>query len=217
MRLLAVADIHAKPERFARLQAAVSRHRPDLLVVAGDICNYLRPRPVFARLDALGLPVLTVRGNTDRAWHDRILKDYPRIRSLHACTITVQGCPFVGISGTLPLPFRTRLKLFEDKLVTSIAPLITPHTILVTHPPPFGTRDRVLGRHSAGSRGVARLIRRTRPRLLLCGHIHEDPGTTRIGSTLVVNCNIAGGMGAVIDIDPQDLNGTMVRMATEVG
>ncbi|MCJ8501065.1 metallophosphoesterase family protein [Desulfatitalea alkaliphila] len=211
MRLLAVADLHAKPERLIRLAEAVARHRPDLLVVAGDICNFLRPRPVYARLDALGLPVLTVRGNTDRAWHDRILKDYHRIQSLHKRTVTFQGCPFVGISGTLPLPFRTRLGLFEDKWITSVAPLITPHTILVTHPPPFGTHDRVLGRHSAGSRGVARLIRQTRPRLLLCGHIHEDPGTTRIGSTLVVNCNVAGGTGAVIDMDPQGISATTVR------
>jgi len=69
------------------------------------------------RLLAVGLPVLSVRGNTDRAWHDRILEDYPRIRSLQKRSVAFQGCSFVGISGTPPLPFRTRLGLVEDKLV----------------------------------------------------------------------------------------------------
>ncbi|MBR9982843.1 MAG: metallophosphoesterase family protein [Desulfatitalea sp.] len=203
MRLYAVADIHAKPERLDRIQSAVKKYSPDLLVMAGDICNYVQPRAVFSRLNALTVPVLAIRGNSDLAWHERTLDRYSRIRSLHLQKIELQGCEFVGVSGTVPVPFRTRLRLFEKRLTASVAQLVSPTTILVVHPPPFGTLDRVLGRFNAGSRSVARIISSHRPRMVICGHIHEDPGMEWVGPTLVINCSIAqGGNGAMVDFDP---------------
>jgi Icc-related predicted phosphoesterase len=43
----------------------------------------------------------------------------------------------------------------------------------------------------AGSRAARDFIERTKPTLVLCGHIHEARGQTRIGPTLVVNCGPA--------------------------
>ena len=38
------------------------------------------------------------------------------------------------------------------------------------------------------------------PRLVLCGHIHEQPGVARIGKTVVVNCTLGRGGGALIEM-----------------
>ena len=202
MRLYAVADIHARPARIARVRAGVEKFEPDILVVAGDIGSYINPNGVYSHLNDLGIPVLTVRGNSDRRWHDQCLYRYENITSLHIRPLRIQGISFVGISGAVPVPFRTRVAFREKRLFEAAASVISDETILVVHPPPFGTLDRVLGRLSAGSKGVARLVAARRPRMVLCGHIHEHTGVEKTGDTLVVNCSIAhGSNGAVIDFD----------------
>jgi Icc-related predicted phosphoesterase len=60
-----------------------------------------------------------------------------------------------------------------------------------------------LGRFHAGSRGITRLVRETRPAVMICGHIHEASGVGRIGATRVVNCalgpNRRGAMVVMAD------------------
>ncbi len=202
MRLYAVADIHARPARIERVRAGVRQFEPDVLVVAGDIGSYINPNGVYSQLNDLGIPVLTVRGNSDRRWHDQCLCRYENILSLHLRPVSIRGVSFAGISGAVPVPFRTRVAFREKRLFEAAAGVISDETILVVHPPPFGTLDRVLGRLSAGSKGVARLVAARRPRMVLCGHIHEHTGVEKTGDTLVVNCSIAhGSNGAVIDFD----------------
>jgi uncharacterized protein len=202
MRIYAVADIHAKPGRLDIVRAGVAGHAPDVLVVAGDVSNYVNPHAVFRRLNDLGLPVMVVRGNTDLAWHERCCRRYARITCLHMRKVKIKGFPFVGISGTLPVPFGTRFRLFEKRLLERASRLVCPETILVVHPPPHGTLDRVLGRLNAGSRGLSGMISRCMPRVVLCGHIHEDPGIEKTGPTLVINCSIgAAGKGIIVDFD----------------
>ena len=205
MRVYAVADIHAKPELIGRVRRAVADHFPDVVVVAGDINNYANPHAAFGPLDNLGIPVLAVRGNTDLSWHDRCFSRYANITSLHLHRIQIQGISFAGISGTVPVPFRSRIRLFEKALLRAAAKKICPQTVLVVHPPPYGTLDRVLGRLSAGSRGVAAVVSACNPKVVLCGHIHEDAGARRLGDTLVVNCSIgSSGSGAVLDFGKVD-------------
>jgi uncharacterized protein len=205
MRLYAVADIHAKPERLQRVQESVRRYAPDVLLVAGDINNYIQPRAAFKHLNAMGIPVLIVLGNSDRAWHERCLPEYIHLSTLNERKVSLNGLVFAGISGTLPLPFRSRLRLFEKKMVERMRRLVCAETILVVHPPPLGTCDRVLGRLSAGSRAVAQIIAACTPRIVFCGHIHEDRGMAMVGRTLVINCSMgASGSGVVVDLDPLD-------------
>jgi len=109
------------------------------------------------------------------------------------------------------LPFRSRLRLFEKKMVERMRRLVCAETILVVHPPPLGTCDRVLGRLSAGSRAVAQIIAACTPRIVFCGHIHEDRGMAMVGRTLVINCSMgASGSGVVVDLDPLDPNSAPV-------
>ena len=205
MRVYAVADIHAKPGLIDRVRSAVAEYAPDVVVVAGDINNYANPHAAFGPLDNLRVPVLAVRGNTDLSWHERLFSRYASITSLHLNRIQIRGVPFTGISGTVPVPFRSRIRFFEKALLRAAEKQICSQTVLVVHPPPYGTLDRVLGRLSAGSRGVAALVSSCRPKVVLCGHIHEDAGALLLGDTLVVNCSIGrSGSGAVLDFGGVD-------------
>jgi hypothetical protein len=208
MRIYAVADIHGKKSRMARVEAAIDRFQPDVAVVAGDITNYTGPRPVINRLAGMGVPVLCIAGNTDLGRVEQLLETTPGTTSLHMASVKFNGINFVGISGTIPLPFRSRICIRENRALKTLAPLMTERSILVAHPPPLGTRDRVGGRFHAGSRGLRNLVNHGQPRMVICGHIHEDAGTTTLGRTIVVNCAMNQKMsGALIDWDLENLPG----------
>jgi len=199
MIVYAVADIHGRSERLARIQQVVREHRPDILVVAGDLMHRSDPEPVARCLAELDRPVLLVRGNTDPAGDMAVITAPANVTDLHLIGVCHKGFRFTGIGGTIPLPFRSRIAWREHGLLSAAAALLTPRTVLVVHPPPLGCRDRVLGRIHAGAAGVAQLIRRHRPLLVICGHIHEAVGAKQMDGTTVVNCSMgAGGGGAII-------------------
>ena len=202
MRIYAVADIHGRPHRVARIQENVARFTPDALVVAGDIARFGRAETALAALGEMTLPVLAIRGNWDRARMEVLMAHHPRIVSLHLKKVCVNGVDFVGVDGTLALPFRCRVCMKEKHVLEKIDPLLDRHSVLVAHPPPRGTLDEVFGRFHAGSTGLFELISRRQPALFICGHIHERPGTAFIGETLVVNCNMGRrGAGALIEFE----------------
>lgn len=64
--------------------------------------------------------------------------------------------------------------------------------ILVVHGPPFGWGDRTPNGQHVGSPSLLRWIETKKPRLVVCGHIHDSYGVYRIGETTVVNCAYVG-------------------------
>lgn len=60
--------------------------------------------------------------------------------------------------------------------------------ILVTHGPPYKLRDITsYGGEHVGCRELRTAIQRVRPKLHVCGHIHEGYGVARFGDTLIAN------------------------------
>ncbi len=203
MKIYAAADIHARPARLETICETVARVSADVLVVAGDISRRTLPPEKLRALEALPVPVLAVRGNSDSRRTMRRLAVIPRITCLHLEAVLIGGVHFVGIGGTLALPLRSRLAFRERTLTAAAADLVRPDTVLVTHAPPLGVRDLAFGRLHVGSYHLRRLVLQRRPRLLICGHVHEQAGTGFLGDTLVVNCSMGrGGAGALIHLAP---------------
>jgi Icc-related predicted phosphoesterase len=80
--------------------------------------------------------------------------------------------------------------------------------IFLSHYPPYGVFDIVKykgenpmkGKH-VGFKGYTDFIKKHKPRLFICGHMHEYQGRRRIGDTLVVSTGPAfSGKGAVIEV-----------------
>ena len=202
MLIYAVADIHADPERLRRIRDVVSAHKPDAMVVAGDMINYIRPGKTFNILNGLSVPVLAVRGNSDPLYIEKYFHQFTNLTSLHLNQVTIQSTPFAGLSGTIPLPFRNRVCFREQNLMNKVYPLIDSQTVFVVHAPPWGVLDQVMGRFHSGSKMVRHLVNKTHPRLLICGHIHEAAGISEIGETTVVNCSLPRtGQGMMIELE----------------
>ena len=202
MRIYAVADIHGKPDKLALTEEMVEEHHPDVLVLAGDITSFRDPMSVISRLNDLPVPVLGVRGNMDRRIVNRLLEENSNTISLHAKEHVFKGVSFVGISGTVTLPFRSKVAMRERRMLELIGPLVSRNSVMVVHTPPWGILDEAFNKFHVGSKLLANFIVRHQPRLLLCGHVHDRTGFEYAGQTVVVNCNIAAeGRGTVIDIE----------------
>jgi hypothetical protein len=199
MRIYAAADLHGKHRNFKIVREGLRESRADAVVLAGDLLNYGCGRPFLPMLEDLPMPVFMVRGNSDPSSLDRWAAASRNVTSLHLSTVSVSGFELMGISGTLPIPFHSRAGWREAQGLKRLAALIHSHSVLVAHPPPHGCRDQVLGRFSAGSRGLSRLVRQSPPAVMICGHIHEAAGIAHLEDTLVVNCALGGGRrGALI-------------------
>ncbi len=73
--------------------------------------------------------------------------------------------------------------------------------ILVCHQPPYGILDKVSGKYGApksyvgkhaGSKVILDYVKKTQPKYVFCGHIHEGEGKTKIGKTEIYNLGVAG-------------------------
>jgi Icc-related predicted phosphoesterase len=191
MKILAVADIHGSQYRLNLVLNNIERFSPDLVIVCGDITQFGPGELAKILLDQIPVDTLAITGNIDSSDVKKGIDD-SKATSIELKRIIKKGLPFVGASGVNPTDFKTikNKKMLDNK------------TILVTHIPPYETKDKVfLGLH-AGSRDLRKLIEKNQPRLVLSGHIHEDPGFIRIGKTMVVNCSMGKkGEGALIEIN----------------
>jgi Icc-related predicted phosphoesterase len=107
----------------------------------------------------------------------------------------MDGVKFVGVNG---VDNEEAMKFLTD---ISFMEVIKDVSVLVSHVPPYGFQDKVfLGMHS-GSKILRELVDTYKPRLVLCGHIHEDPGVTKYNDTFIVNCSMGKrGAGACISL-----------------
>lgn len=201
MRIYAVADIHGKHRVLELIEKNIKKFKPDIVVAAGDITSYRRSGSFISQLNRLSAPVLGIRGNTDRLIVDKWLDYFSNTHSLHLKSHSIDGLTFTGVSGTAPVPFGTRLRLYEKPLITKMKNLIEDADVLVAHPPPYGVLDKAFGKFHVGSRSIGKIVSRHSPRLMLCGHIHEHVGRATLGETIIVNCSVGShGEGVVIDI-----------------
>lgn len=198
MNILATADLHGSQYRLNILLKNIETYSPDLVVICGDITQFGPGEIAKNFLDQIPATTFAIPGNIDT---DDVSKaiDKSKATNIDAKRVEKDGIPFVGISGAITRAFSTGEKLLDET------------SVLVSHAPPHGIQDKVfIGMH-AGSRELREIIDKYKPRLVLCGHIHEDPGYTKTNSTIVINCSMGKrGEGALIDIN-EDISVKMLE------
>lgn len=194
MRVVCLSDTHG-------LHAQVVVPDGDLLVYAGDMCNYGTLAEVVAFGDWLHtLPhryKVVIAGNHDWPFQ-RTRREAERalgadIHYLHDSGIEcgglrVYGSPwqpeFCGWAFNLPRD-GSALRHVWSRIPEGL-------DILVTHGPPLAIRDRTLYGELAGDRLLWERIEQVKPRLHVFGHVHGEYGTLAQGGTLFANvatCN----------------------------
>jgi Icc-related predicted phosphoesterase len=192
VKLLAFSDLHRDKDCAERLVEMSAE--ADIVVGAGDFATMrLGLERTIETLSAITVPTVLVPGNAEsdtELW--RACADWPSADVLHGQGKEIAGVEFFGLGGGVPpTPFPWSFDLSEEEAAAKLESC-PEGAVLVVHSPPKGHLDEALGRH-LGSAAVLELIERKRPRLALCGHIHQCwGGEATIGPTRVLNLGPEG-------------------------
>lgn len=177
MRILAFSDLH---RNLGRAHSIVERSREaDMVVGAGDYATVRRGLgEVIAVLRAIDKPTVLVCGNSETDAELReACRGWSSAHVLHGNSVTLSGVTFFGLGGAVPItPFGPWSYDLSEPEAEALLQLCPPGAVLVTHSPPKGLLDRSSGGLSLGSAAIRRTLERVRPRLVVCGHIHESSG-----------------------------------------
>jgi hypothetical protein len=175
MKIIAVADIHGSEAGLTSTLDKIKRYEPELVIVCGDITHY--GPPGWARLFLEKIPVRTfaLPGNCDPPGVLRSIEESGAV-NLHKKRISAGNLNFVGFGGSNYTPFGTPLEFSEEHIYAELDSIMVPHAILVVHAPPKGHLDSIRPDLPLGSEGVARIVNKYRPLIVISGHIHEARG-----------------------------------------
>ena len=187
MRILAFSDLHLARARAADIVAASGA--ADLVIGAGDFCTMRQGLPeAMEMLAGLQAPLVAVPGNAESVDELRAAAG-PGVTVLHGDGCEIDGLRIYGLGYGVPrTPFGAwSCDLSEAFAAELLAGCVKAH-VLVTHSPPKGVCDVTSAGQSVGSTAIRAAIERIRPRLALCGHIHDSWGQEgRLGASRVVN------------------------------
>jgi len=195
MRLLAFSDVH-RNDRTARKLADMAADA-DVVVAAGDFADlHIGLDKLIDMLVVIETPTVLVPGNneTEDALREAC-QGWKAATVLHGEGKTIDGVDFYGLGGGIPTtPWDWSFDLTEEEAEAKLAE--TPEGgVLVVHSPPKGHLD---GPRELGSEAILSAIQEKRPRVAICGHVHEDGGKEdRIGPTRLYN---VGPEGTFIEV-----------------
>ncbi|VVB59726.1 3',5'-cyclic adenosine monophosphate phosphodiesterase CpdA [uncultured archaeon] len=200
MKILAVADIHGSQYRLNLVLKNVKAYSPDLVVLCGDITQFGPGELATNFLNQIPVKTFAIPGNIDTFDVDQGIIASNAIY-LHLKRVVIQGIPFVGIGREIPSPL-TDITIINDGEKKSLMNVLDKTSVLVTHVPPFKLQDKIFIGSHGGSKKLRNLIDTCKPRFVLCGHIHEDPGVTQLMNMTVVNCSLGKRTeGAIVEIN----------------
>lgn len=175
MRALVTTDLHSSPRAAEAIRHGLEVGKFDVHICLGDIITF-RPMEYLEDLFAdPPLPTYTVPGNTDSDEARARLRELGR--DIHFKRVDLGDVAIAGAGGCTPPPFRTAFVVEEDEYSREVPPVLEGATVLASHGPVHGILDRsFFGGMHVGSKALFEAVERARPRVVLCGHIHEARG-----------------------------------------
>lgn len=212
MKIIYFSDLHGKFAALPSLPPA------DLYLFGGDFTNggdEAEVRDAIAQFEAVLPHFLALGGNMDTRATEKLLAERHHLLPSTQPAV-VQGLTLFGLAGSHICPVPTPCDWDDQQMATRLQDIPTqPLDLLVTHAPPHGFGADVIpnGMH-VGSHAVADFARRMKPRLHLCGHIHEAAGIYAAEGTLLVNAGAFGEEGHHAVIEWEEAQAPAVWLAT---
>ncbi|MEM2921773.1 MAG: metallophosphoesterase [Candidatus Bathyarchaeia archaeon] len=214
MRLLVIGDIHGDVRKIPLLKEAINIHRPDTLVVCGDITHFgslAMACKILKSLQSLDLPIFFVPGNCDpKELASKVTVEGSE--NLHGRCMMFAGRNIIGVGGCVSSPFEVPFELSEAEVKGILAEAYRKCSsccglVVVSHCPPYGTKvDKTSFNQHVGSRALKSFLLSTKPILLVCGHIHEARGIDFVNTTHVVNPGpLNRGFYSIVDLEKVEI------------
>ncbi len=193
MRILAFSDLHRDLGQGAKLVEMSAE--ADVVIGAGDFASVHEGlEETIDALSGIETPTVLVPGNNETVDALRAAAgDWSAATVLHGEGTTIEGVEFYGLGAGIPVtPWDWSFDL-DDEEATAMLSSCPENAVLVLHSPPRDHCDSAGGDSHFGSPALLRAIEEKRPRLTVCGHIHESWGCeSQIGPTPVHNLGPKG-------------------------
>jgi Icc-related predicted phosphoesterase len=193
VRLLAFSDLHRDLDQAKELAEIAAD--ADAVLGVGDFASVHEGlEEMIDALRPIQAPAVMVPGNNETADALRsACAGWGSATVLHGEGTEVDGVPVFGLGAGVPTtPWDWSFDLTDDEAREMLAGC-PEGAVLAVHSPPKGHCDRSGGGDELGSEAILAAIEAKRPRLALCGHIHESWGCeSEIGPTRVLNLGPTG-------------------------
>jgi uncharacterized protein len=193
VRILAFSDLHRDLVQGAQLVEMSAE--ADVVIGAGDFASVHEGlEETVAALAAIEKPTVLVPGNNETVDALRAAAaGWSAAAVLHGEGKTIDGVEFFGLGAGIPVtPWDWSFDL-DDDAATDLLTACPEGAVLVLHSPPKGHCDSAGAGGNFGSPALLRAIEEKRPRLAVCGHIHESWGCeSQIGPTPLRNLGPKG-------------------------
>jgi Icc-related predicted phosphoesterase len=193
MRILAFSDLHRDLEQGARLVEMSAE--ADVVIGAGDFASVHEGlAETIEALAPIAVPTILVPGNNETVEALReAAAGWESATVLHGEAAEIEGVEFFGLGAGIPVtPWDWSFDL-DDGAATAMLGECPEGAVLVLHSPPKGHCDEAGDGNHFGSPALLEAIEEKRPRLAVCGHIHESWGCeSQVGETPVRNLGPKG-------------------------
>jgi len=219
MNILAISDVHSN--EHDGLYKYLNQNHIDLIIISGDITNFGPLEFVeyfLSKLSEYGAMITAIPGNCDYEEIATKIDEFNGI-CIHNDVVEYDNVVIYGFGGSNPTPFNTPGEMDENTLYRSIKKVLDSKNIrsveqssenfpygkipiLVTHAPPKNTTtDKISDGSHVGSESVRRIIEEYKPRVNVCGHIHEARAFDMVNETIVINPGIlSDGYACLLEI-----------------
>lgn len=193
MKILAFSDVHGDINYLRDIYKKSKEENPDIIICAGDIFEFYNfSNNIKKLLQSFDKTILMIHGNHEgKKLIDKLCNK--NIINLHNKTFTFQDFTFFGYGGG---GFEQKNKEFENN-INKVKDKLN-NWILITHGPPYNTKLDLVFNHHVGSISIRKIIENFKPKLNVCGHLHENFYIKdKINKTEIIN---PGPLGSIINI-----------------
>jgi uncharacterized protein len=191
MKFLTFIDVHQDKKAIKKLVTRAKKSDIDFIICGGDISDFGRGlREGLSAFNAIGKKCYFIPGNHEEhlSGINDLLKEFPNI-------FTEGSYVFLGYGGD---GFSTQNPEFRQLAREWYSEFKDKKVIFITHGPPANTAIDLLGERHVGNLDYRKFVERIKPKLYVCGHLHETVGQSdHIGETKLVN---PGWDGLVIEL-----------------
>ena len=196
MKILVFVDVHGSVNTLKKIIKKSAK--ADLLICAGDLSNWGQKLDyLLSLLSKTKKLLLIIPGNHETS--KEIKKScslFDFAQDLHKASYSLNNYTFFGYGSggfTLSDPKFERIAKKFKKTIKKDSKII-----LITHAPPYKTSLDKLPIGHRGCKSIRKFIEDVQPKLVICGHLHENAGNEdKIKKTLIIN---PGKDGKIIEI-----------------
>ncbi len=196
LKILAVGDIHGDTSLVKKLARKAREENVDLVILAGDLTMFeTSTENIVGPFIKYGKQVLLIPGNHETLATANFLAElYPNTKNIHGYAIKIGDVGIFGAgSGNIGLFQLSEKELFSLLKQGFERVKDAKKKIMVTHVHPAGSKIENFSAFVPGSEAVMKAIKRFKPDIAICSHVHEASGLEeKIGNTRVINVSRVG-------------------------